>query len=85
MCKTSAQLRVENLALRQQLTVLRRSAPKRLELTPADRIFWVWLRRLWDDLKSALMIEGRDRHRLASQGFSPVLDVAHPSWQAGSP
>ncbi|HEX4169921.1 MAG TPA: hypothetical protein VHZ55_31025, partial [Bryobacteraceae bacterium] len=37
MCKTSAQLRLENLALRQQLMVLRRSAPKRLKLTPADR------------------------------------------------
>ena len=43
MLKTSAQLRLENLALRQQLTVLRRSAPKRLKLTPADRIFWVGL------------------------------------------
>jgi hypothetical protein len=39
ICKTSAQLRLENLALRQQLAVLRRSAPKRLQLTPADRIF----------------------------------------------
>jgi putative transposase len=56
MFTTSAQLRLENLALRQQLTVLRRSAPKRLKLTPADRIFWVWLRRLWGDWKSALMI-----------------------------
>ena len=33
MFKTSAQLRLENLALRQQLIVLRRSAPKRLKLT----------------------------------------------------
>src|SRR5438094_10065312 len=56
MFKTSAQLRLENLALRQQLTVLRRSAPKRLKLTRADRIFWVWLRRAWGDWKSALMI-----------------------------
>jgi putative transposase len=54
--KTSAQLRLENLALRQQLVVLRRSAPKRLKLTPADRIFWVGLRRVWTDWKSALMI-----------------------------
>jgi hypothetical protein len=35
---------------------LRRSAPKRLKLTAADRIFWVWLRRVWGDWKSALMI-----------------------------
>jgi hypothetical protein len=39
MFKTSSQLRLENLALRQQLAVLRQSAPKRLKLTPADRIF----------------------------------------------
>ena len=56
MFKTSSQLRLENLALRQQLAVLRRSAPKRLKLTPADRIFWVWLRSVWSDWKSALMI-----------------------------
>jgi hypothetical protein len=54
--KTSAQLRLENIALRQQLVVLQRSAPKRLKLTPADRIFWVCLRHLWADWKSALMI-----------------------------
>src|SRR4051812_40504364 len=54
--KTSAELRLENLALRQQLGVLRRSAPKQLRLTPADRIFWVWLRSVWADWKSALLI-----------------------------
>jgi len=56
MFKTSAQLRLGNLALGQQLTVLRRSAPERLKLTRADRIFWVWLRRVWVDWKSVLMI-----------------------------
>jgi hypothetical protein len=35
---------------------LRRSAPKRLKLTPADRIFWVWLRRVWPYWKPALII-----------------------------
>ena len=34
MFKSSTQLRLENLALRQQLMVLRRSAPKRLKLKP---------------------------------------------------
>jgi transposase InsO family protein len=34
---------------------LQRSAPKRLPLIPADRIFWVWLQRVWDDWKSALL------------------------------
>jgi hypothetical protein len=66
MFKTSSQLRLENLALRQQLAVLRRSAPKRLKLTPADRIFWVWLRRVWGDWKSVLTNPGgqwRTAHR----------------------
>jgi len=54
--KTSAQLRVENLALRHQLIVLRRSTPKRLKLTTADRIFWLWLRRVGADWRSYLVI-----------------------------
>lgn len=54
--KSSAELRLENLALRHQLGVLRRSAPKRLKLTPADRVFWVCLRRVWSDWKSALVV-----------------------------
>jgi putative transposase len=54
--KPSVELRLENLALRHQLGVLRRSAPKRLKLRPADRILWVWLRRVWRDWKSALLI-----------------------------
>ena len=54
--KTSVELRLENLALRHQLGVLHRSAPKRLKLRPADRILWVWLHRVWADWKSALLI-----------------------------
>jgi hypothetical protein len=63
MFKTSSQLRLENLALRQQLAVLRRSAPKRLKLTTADRIFWVWLLRVWGDWKSA----GINRHIVGNE------------------
>jgi hypothetical protein len=36
--------------------VLRRSAPKRLKLRRADRILWVWFRRVWAGWKSALLI-----------------------------
>jgi putative transposase len=60
MFKTSTHLRLENLALRQQLAVVHRSAPRRLKLTPADRMFWVWLRRVWGDWKSVLMIVKAD-------------------------
>ena len=54
--KTSAELRLENLVLLQQLGILRRSAPKRLRLTNADRTFWVSMKRVWARLDQALMI-----------------------------
>ena len=43
---SSAALAAENLALRQQLAVLQRTA-KRPKLRKRDRIFWVWLSKLW--------------------------------------
>lgn len=45
----------ENLALRQQLAVQQRSI-KRPCITNSDRIFWVWLSRIWSDWKSALIV-----------------------------
>src|SRR5216684_25366 len=45
----------ENLALRQQLAVLRRSV-RRPRLRPSDRVFWAWLSRWWAGWKDALAI-----------------------------
>jgi hypothetical protein len=45
----------ENLSLRQQLAVLAHSS-KRPRLRQRDRIFWVWLSRLWTGWRSALVI-----------------------------
>jgi putative transposase len=56
MFKTSAELRLENVALRHQLAVLSRSAPKRLKMTATDRLVWVLLRRLWSDWKTVLVM-----------------------------
>src|SRR5450759_5540021 len=50
-----SQLVLENLALRQQVAILRRSAP-RPRLRPRDRLFWVWLSRCWAGWKGALLI-----------------------------
>ena len=50
-----AALELENLALRHQLNVLKRSV-KRPRLTPADRYFWVLLSRVWQHWRSALAI-----------------------------
>ena len=50
-----AMLVAENAALRQQLAVYV-SARKRPKLEPADRVFWVFLRRVWSDWARALVI-----------------------------
>jgi putative transposase len=53
--KSRAALQLENLALRHQVGVLRRSV-KRPKLTPADRLLWAWLCEVWNDWRSALII-----------------------------
>jgi putative transposase len=45
----------ENLALRQQLAILHRNA-RRPKIRNSDRIFWVWMSRLWKHWRSALVI-----------------------------
>jgi putative transposase len=50
-----AAIATENLALRQQLAVLRPSV-KRPRLRRRDRILWVWLSRLWTDWRSCLLM-----------------------------
>src|SRR5262245_27617838 len=42
--------------LRQQLVVLKRSAPARLRLRPADRLIFVWLYRLFPSLLEAAVV-----------------------------
>ena len=56
MFRARSALQLENLALRQQIGVLKRSAGKRPKLTAGDRLFWVFLSRIWDDWRSALTI-----------------------------
>ncbi len=53
VCRLS--LAAENLALRQQMAVYKHSV-KRPKLRPRDRVFWVWLSRLWSNWRSALAI-----------------------------
>ncbi len=48
-------LLAENLALRHQLSVLKRTA-RRPRLKAHDRVFWVWLSRIWPQWRSALVI-----------------------------
>ena len=57
--RTRQNLMLENLALRQQLVVLKRRHPKpRLGLL--DKLFWVALRQLWSDWKKCLYLVAPD-------------------------
>jgi hypothetical protein len=49
-------LEAENLVLRQQINVLRRTAPKRLLISSIDRLILVSLYRLFPDVRGALAI-----------------------------
>jgi transposase InsO family protein len=48
-------LALENLALRQQLAIFKRRHP-RPSLRPTDRLFWVWLSKIWTGWREALII-----------------------------
>ena len=55
--RARAALHAEILALRHQLLVLQHSTRShKLQLSIADRAFWVWLSHLWKDWRSALVI-----------------------------
>src|SRR5437667_557378 len=49
------QLAVENLALRQQLAVYKRTTA-RPKLRTTDRLFWIWLARVWAGWRQPLVI-----------------------------
>jgi hypothetical protein len=52
---TRRSLMLENLALRQQLAVLKRMHRKP-RLGPFDKLFWVVARRFWSKWKDALLL-----------------------------
>ena len=71
--RSRAALAAENLALRQQLAVLRRSV-RRPKLRARDRLFWVLLSRLWKGWRSRLHMvhPGRElRHPLGQLRGDP--------------
>jgi len=49
--RSRASVEAENLALRQQIIVLRRTAPKRLSFNALDRLIFVGLLRLFPDTR----------------------------------
>ena len=59
MCRRRADLVIENLALRQQVTALKKERP-RPPLHDTDRAFWVALRSSWPAWASRLVIVNAD-------------------------
>jgi len=55
LCGGHRQLAVENLALRHQLAVFKRTVT-RPRLRSSDRVFWVWLSKAWTGWRTALVI-----------------------------
>src|SRR5712664_360180 len=54
--RSRASLELELVALRHQVTVLRRQRPGRPRLFSTDRLLWVWLYRIWPQVLDAMVL-----------------------------
>ena len=54
--RSRASLELELVALRHQVTVLRRQRPGQPRLFSADRLLWVWLYRIWPQVLDAMVL-----------------------------
>src|SRR3979490_3278576 len=67
-------LELELVALRHQLTVLRRQRPGRPRLFSTDRLLWVWLYRIWPQVLNAMVTgQAGNRRPVASLWLPPLL------------
>jgi len=83
LMKTRTVLQMENLALRYQLAVVRRTPLKRPRLKAADRLFWIGISRLCADWRPWLVIVQAGHSRwLAQDAASGVLDMEDSLRQA---
>ena len=63
-------LQTENLVLRHQINILRRAVPRRVRPTCVERLWFVWLYRLWPDvLRSVAIIRPETVVRWHRQGW----------------
>jgi putative transposase len=54
--RSRASLELELVALRHQVTVLRRQHPGRPQLSSLDRLLWVWFYRIWPQVIDAMVL-----------------------------
>src|SRR5436309_9281763 len=84
LCGGHRRLAIENLALRQQLAVYRRTAP-RPRLRTTDRLFWVGLARVWTGWRQALVIVSPATARTGPGSLAGRPVVARPSMPRSKP
>ena len=84
--RSRATLEAENMVLRQQIIVLRRTAPKRLGFNVVDRMTLVGLYRLFPDVRSfAGGRQARDCRSVASGGFQSLVPTVNLIRWRGTP
>ena len=77
--KSKSRLEAENVALRHQLSVLRRKMHGRVLVTNNDRLFFVWLYRWFPSiLKVITIVRPETLVRWHRAGFPPVLALEIP-------
>jgi hypothetical protein len=54
--RSRASLELELIALRDQMTVLRRQRPGRPRLFSTDRLLWTWLYRIWPQVLNTMVL-----------------------------
>jgi len=83
--RTRADLALENLALRQQLALLRRRS-KRPRFGRLDRAFWLWLSNRWSGWGQALhLVRPETVIRWHRQGFRAFWTWKSPRGRVGRP
>ena len=79
-CFNFSNLAIENIALRQQLAVMKRSV-KRPKLRRRDRVFWVLVSRFWGQqvAGSGDHCQAADRGEVAQKWLQAFLEVQVPT------
>ena len=85
--KQRRELAIENLALRQQLAVFNRNH-NRLRFRRTDRLFWVWVSRIWERWRESLIVVRPDTvvrwHRKGFALYWTWLSRRNPTGRPGT-
>jgi hypothetical protein len=79
--RSRASLELELIALRHQVSVLRRQHPDRLRLFSTDRLLWVWLYRVWPQILNAMvLVKPAPWSSGIAMAFGPTGGGDHAVW-----